>query len=187
MNKFWLPAALLAAASACSSPHTAAKPQAKASMSPAASASPAAYAAPNCSKNATLYCGFQTKAEWLSKYQNGDGQHSAQQLQKEYNAFGVFPQRMQKAVPGVMAPSNNGTSKWQVTTAGGQTIDISKAYVGAPDTGHTLVIGNLSMVPVASSYSYAVKVMVYLLNGQFQWALVLSDGNPVVLPQAARD
>jgi hypothetical protein len=191
MRKLWLLAAsIMLAASACSSGNTAAQ---RPSQPPPATPTPLSslHAAdpeisqaanpPNCGKNATMHCGFTSAADWITKYNNGDGVHSSRQLQKAYIGFGITPKLMQKAVLGALVFSGNPAKKW-VALVPGTEYELENAFVGFPDNGHTKSVGSLSMTPITHSYSYPVQAMVYAINGQqFRWAVVLSDGDPVVI------
>jgi hypothetical protein len=129
----------------------------------------------DCDANAVIYCGAMDKAELVRKLQQGDGKHSASDLQAIMTSYGI-----------TVAEINSGdTQEGTVRKDGSVWVGSKKVADGAISTGRVDMPGstrrgNLYERPTSVSFrSESLPAFVYMPNGRFEWAIIKSCGNPV--------
>ncbi len=137
---------------------------------------------PNCDANAVVYCGAQDASQLIGKYNGGDSVNSAASIHNIYTGFGISSAEVNSinktAVGGYVTKSgdvylNNGLLvATNALTAGRQDIAGSTARVSG---GTTYYVRH----PSVSFLDNELAAMVVMHNGVFEYAILVSCGNPV--------
>jgi hypothetical protein len=144
-----------------------------------ASASPVS--TPNCDANAVVWCGASSSSGVLNAYNNGDGHNKANTIQAIYAGFGID----RSDVESMSSDSQTG----YVTKSG-------DVYVGSKEVAKNAMTAGRENIAGSTKESYGPQVyyerppsvsfvddeltaMVVMKNGVFQFAILVSCGNPV--------
>lgn len=119
---------------------------------------------PDCDKYSVMYCGVFSNNAIVNKYQNGDGQNSAANIQSIFSNMGVSKAEVQAGgyVDGIVF--QNGT----ITVNGKVVATNAKTYIRT--------MGNVSTSKMGSAQTAYVKLN---KDGVFQYAIMKPCGNPV--------
>ncbi len=149
---------------------------------------------PDCNANAVVWCGASTPAQLDTIYHasGGDGHNTSASIQRVYSHFGIDGSKIDNL--------KNTYVKGYVTKSGDvyATIDGQNTLVatGAMTAGRQLITSNGKTVagqtkytvdgttfytraPSVSFLNDELTAMVSMQNGQFQFAILVSCGNPV--------
>jgi len=151
----------------------------------------------NCDNNAVMFCGALSSDNLIHKYDNGDGQNSAQSIHDIFGAsrFGITSTDIHAmdttAMPGTV--TKDGTVKVNADVQqNGQTEFHSGDVVatGAITAGRLNMAGSTKVTngsttfyvrtPNISFTKDSLDAFVVMKNGVFQFAILSSCGNPVV-------
>ncbi len=149
--------------------------------SPAAASSDSSASARNADANAMIYNGAYSKAELLQKLHNGDGIHSATQLQHEYHSRGA-------SLADIQSPN---TVNGIVTRTGNVLVGDKVVATGATSYGRcnngACSTTQLYNRPTSTSFQTSeLAAYVVMKSGKFQYAIIKSCGNLVrAIPKMA--
>jgi hypothetical protein len=132
-----------------------------------------AQSARDCDNNAMLYCGAMSPSEFNTKLTQGDGLRSGQDLTNLYAVFGVNATEVNVTVPGVVTKTGD-------VIVNGQIVATDARSFGRQYMSGSTAFGFLWSRPPAVSFRQStLSAMVYLVDGQFKWAIINSCGNMV--------
>src|SRR6185312_13709059 len=139
-------------------------------------------AAADCDSNAVIRCGAQSVTELRNKYNSGDGVNSAASIQHIYGSFGISAVDIQN----MGSTAQMGT----VTKSGNVFIGDRQVAAGARTAGRQNMAGStrhlnqgtvfFTRPPSVSFASSPLTAFVVMKNGVFQFAILVSCGNPVI-------
>lgn len=128
----------------------------------------------NCDSNAVIWCGAASQAELTQKTSNGDGHNSAANIQAIFAQFGVNPANFSQTVMGTVKKDGTVWVGSQMVASGAQS-------VGRQFIPGSTQQGSVFIRPTSVSFrSDSLTAFVFMPNGQFAWAVLVSCGNPVV-------
>ncbi|MBI3983920.1 PKD domain-containing protein [Candidatus Microgenomates bacterium] len=128
-----------------------------------------------CIPNSIINCGIYSKAEFKTKWNNGDGRRSAAHIQNDFEMLSINLSEFMstQTVSGV------------VTKSGNVLVDGKVVATNAYSFGHnykpgSVKVGDMWKRPTTVSFqSSQLEAYVYMKDGVFQWAVLKSCGNPV--------
>jgi hypothetical protein len=129
----------------------------------------------DCNNNSVIWCGAYTKAEFQQKVNQGDGHHTAANLQQIYFGEG-------RGITMADFMSGN-TVDGQVTKDGRVIVNGETVATGAWSTGRnrvpgTWASGSLWASPNSVQFlSNQIDAWVFMKNGQMQWYIIKSCSN----------
>lgn len=127
------------------------------------------------SSNAMIYNGVTSKQQLIAKIQQGDGTHTAKNLQEIYSNRGVS----------IAEIKSTNTVNGTVTKSGEVIVDGKVVATDAKSYGRQYIQGSTksgSLYVRSTSVSFAssqLDAYVYIRNGKFQWAIIKDCGNIV--------
>lgn len=130
----------------------------------------------DCSANAVVYCGATTISELTRKLQNGDGKQSGSKLRSEMQQVNatITAENLRNTVPGYVYKDGH-------VTANGKRVANNAYSYGRQNISGSTQQGSLYKRSTNTSFnSERLEARVYMKDGVFQWAVILSCGNPVV-------
>jgi uncharacterized repeat protein (TIGR01451 family) len=143
----------------------------------------AAADSPNCDDNAVIYCGVTSGASIVSNYDHGNSVNSASSIQNIYSYFNISSSDVNAmggyGVNGYVTSSGNVYygNKLVATNA----VTAGREYIAGGSTYHD-VNGTIfyTRTPSVSFLDSALSAFVVLNSkGQFEYAILVSCGNPV--------
>lgn len=135
----------------------------------------------DCDSNAVIYCGALSVGGMIHKYNRGDGRNSAKSIQDIFGAFGIGP----NDIRGMRGSVHNGVvTKDGKVFVGGKLVAVNAFTAGRQNMGGSTRHSNQGTVfytrkPSVSFQSSKLQAFVVMRNGNFQFAVLTSCGNPV--------
>jgi len=142
----------------------------------------AASSGQNCDDNAVVFCGATSASGLIGKYNDGDGRNTATSIHNIYSWFGISSSDV--AAMGSTAQNGSVTSSGNVYV--GSTLVATNALTGGrqniqPGSTRQDNQGTIfyTRPPSVSFLSSPLSAFVVMKNGVFQFAVLMSCGNPV--------
>lgn len=129
----------------------------------------------DCDTNAVIYCGAYSKEELAKRLEQGDQRNSAKSIQAAMAWADIDRAELAAAVRGEVRRDGSVWVKGERVAKNAQTL-------GRQKTPGDTRVGEFWQRRVGENFAAGVSsipAFVYLKDGQFEWAVVKSCGNPV--------
>ena len=130
----------------------------------------------DCNSNSVMYCGALSKNEFDHKLNNGDGQHSAAELKRVYNSWGINASTISDAKLGTVMKNGNIIVSGKIVATNARSVGREFMPGSQRDPRSGLWIRPTAVSFASSELSAFVKLD---KNGEFEWAVIESCGNMV--------
>lgn len=135
-----------------------------------------AASARDCNSNSVMYCGALSKNEFVHKLNTGDGQHSAAELKRVYNSWGINASTISDAKLGTVKKDGNIIVGGKIVATNARSVGREYMPGSQKDPRSGLWIRPTAVSFASSELSAFVE---FDKNGEFAWAVIESCGNMV--------